>query len=264
MIKPLFKSASSISEAWADVFLSTMEKGGATRHPVVVTIDGLEHNREIEVPSIRTRLDTELVAFSENKCNTVANTIFPMSMWNPHLDDDADALFRRYERAWPGIKKCPANKYGVYFRRLTAYQPNGVQKSVNQLESIIDSYQRGNHRKSALQVSVFDPTRDHTNQRQKGFPCLQQVSFTPLENGLLSVTGFYATQYQFEKAYGNYLGLYWLGKFVAAQLNMTLSQVVCSAAVLSRGNPKAHQLQPLATDIQNMLDELRAQPKNQT
>lgn len=258
MIKPLFKSASSLSEAWADVFLSTMEKGGGTRHPVVVTIDGLEDNHEIEIPSIRARLDAELNEFSENKCHTVANTIFPMSLWNPRLEDSADVLFERYERAWPGIKKCAANKYGVYFRRLTAYQPDGASEPVNQLEAIVQSYKRGNHRKSALQVSIFDPTRDHTDQRQKGFPCLQQVSFTPLEHGLLSVTGFYATQYQFEKAYGNYLGLYWLGKFVAAQLDMTLSQVVCSAAVLSRGNPTASQLQPLATDIKNLLASLRA------
>lgn len=255
MIKPLVVSARTISEAWAEAYLAVMEEGGGTRHPVVVTIDGLDATEVVEVASIRKRLDAELRAFGESSCHTVANTIFPWSMWNPVIKDNEAILYHRYERAWPGIRKCPTNKYGVYFRRLTAYQPDGIAGPVNQLETIIDSYKNGNHRKSALQLSIFDPTRDHTDQRQKGFPCLQQVSFTPLENGRLSVTGFYATQYQFEKAYGNYLGLYWLGRFVAAQLGLTLAQVVCTAAVLSRGNPRVHQMQGLVKDIRAILDD---------
>ncbi|VVE01039.1 hypothetical protein PAQ31011_02143 [Pandoraea aquatica] len=253
MTKPLVKSAQTISQAWAEVFLATMEKGGSPRHPVIVTIDGLEDNHNVEIPSIRERLDAELLAFKQSTCLTVANTIFPMSLWNPEAEDNAATLYSRYERAWPGIKKCPTNKYGVYFRRMTSYQPKDSKTFTNQLESVIASYKQGNHRKSALQLSIFDPTRDHTNQRQKGFPCLQQVSFTPLKGDRLSVTGFYATQYQFEKAYGNYLGLYWLGKFVASQLDMSLSQVICSAAVLSRGSKKVNQLNSLAIDIKNLL-----------
>lgn len=254
MIKPLVVSARTLSEAWAQTYLAVMESGGGTRHPVVVTIDGLEGREDIEVDVIRKRLDAELKLFGENSCSTVANTIFPRSYWNAGMKDSDAALYSRYERAWPGIKKCPANKYGVYFRRLTAYQPVGHAKPVNQLDTIIESYKKGNHRRSALQLSIFDPTRDHTDQRQKGFPCLQQVSLTPLGKNKLSITGFYATQYQFEKAYGNYLGLYWLGRFMADQLGMTLAQVVCTAAVLSRGNPNVGALQGLTKDIKSILD----------
>src|SRR5579859_7124705 len=188
---------SNISVAWAKAFLALMEPGGAQRHPALITVSGLDDGVIPEHPHIRARLDKELKRRGENSCATTASTIFPYSMWNPALVNDAETLYKRYDKAWPGIGKCQANRKGVYFRRLTAYQPENHQDgTVNQLQFIIDTYRKkGNHRKSALQASILDPTRDHTHNRQKGFPCLQQVSFTPLHNGVLSVTGFYATQY---------------------------------------------------------------------
>lgn len=254
MISPTSCQHSDISTAWAETFLSTMESGGGVRHPAMVIVSGLERGHKPENAEIRARLDKELSKFGENSCETVAGTIFPRSLWNPGLLNDSEVLYQRYEKAWNGIKKCPANRNGVYFRRLTAYQPkSATSEPVNQLEFISTTFRGGNHRKSALQAAILDPTRDHTNNWQKGFPCLQQVSFTPLENNKLSVTGFYATQFQFEKAYGNYLGLYWLGKFMSKQLGLTLSQVVCTAAVLERGNPTKTQLLDLASDLREIL-----------
>jgi len=91
--------------------------------------------------------------------------------------------------------------------------------------------QRSNHRRSAYQLSIIDPTRDHTNQRQRGFPCLQQVSISPIGDDELSLTGFYATQTLFERAYGNYIGLCELGRFFARQWELQLTRVTCVASV---------------------------------
>jgi hypothetical protein len=254
MITELSVSAENISIAWAKAFLSLMEPGADVRHPAMVTIRGFAADGVIEDEAIRTRLDQELKLHGKSLTKTVAGTIFPLSMWNPALPNNADALFKRYEKAWPGIKKCPQNRLGVYFRRLTAYEPKDApEESVNQLEFIIENYMGNNHRKSAMQAAIFDPTRDHTKNPQKGFPCMQQVAFTPLPDNKLSITGFYATQYQFEKAYGNYLGLYHLGRFMAQQLNMELVQVVCMASVLKRGDPSKGQLAGLAADLKDLL-----------
>lgn len=250
----LIISESTISNAWAKAFLSLMEKGGGVRHPSIVSINGLELQNPVEDIEIRKILDATLKKQNKNTCATVANTIFPASMWNPLAPDNATNLYRRYAMAWHGIKKCPQNRNGVYFRRLTAFQGDGSkEKPVNQLEFIVKNYLAGNHRKSAMQASIFDPSRDHTANRQKGFPCMQQVSFTPLAGGLLSVTGYYATQYQFEKAYGNYLGLYNLGKFMAQQLGMQLSQVTCIASVLNKGETKKGALMPLAKELEKII-----------
>lgn len=244
---------SNISLAWAKAFLALISPGQSESHSVRVTIADFEPEKA-EHAKIRQRLDNELSKRRLNSCATVAGTIFPFSMWNQSLAHNDTALYTRYEKAWPGIRKCPANRNGAYFRRLTAYSPQGnTGKPINQLAFISETYKNGNHRKSALQASIFDPTRDHTHNRQKGFPCMQQVSFTPIGNKGLSITAFYATQYQFEKAYGNYLGLFWLGQFMAKQLELKLTEVTCMASVLKLGNCSKTALEGLAVDIRKFV-----------
>lgn len=255
MISPLIITDTNLSRAWARTFLALTEPGGSVRHPAVITINNIGEEAPIECDRIRSLLDAELKKHGSNRCATVAGTLFPKSMWNDQVAMDASLVYERYEKAWPYIEKCPANRRGVYFRRLTAFSPKDSLESINQLQFIVESFNQGNHRKSAMQAAILDPTRDHTSNRQKGFPCLQQVSFTPLPKDRLSITGFYATQYQFEKAYGNYLGLLWLGQFMAKQLHLKLSQVVCSAAVLSLGDKKKSELSALAADLQSLLYE---------
>lgn len=261
MKKPLIQSPSSnLSVAWAKTFLDLMTRPGGVCHPSVVIISGLEAGVDIEDLSIRSRLDLELKLFNQKSCATVAGTIFPSSMWNPKFPNDMDVLFERYQKAWPGIARCEANRKGVYFRRLTAYQPkvsDGTAKSppVNQLKSIIEGYNKGNHRVSAMQAAIFDPSRDHSTQPILGFPCLQQIAFTPVGDGGLSITGFYAKQLHFEKSYGNYLGLYELGRFVAKQLGLKLVQVVCIAGCLEFSDKKTKRdLLGLADDIGKILE----------
>jgi hypothetical protein len=75
-------------------------------------------------------------------------------------------------------------------------------------------------------------------------------------NGHLEVTGFYALQHHVPKAYGNYLGLCWLGRFMAQQLNLKLSQVTCIASSLKLpigdGYSKS-SLDPLKQSLTKML-----------
>ena len=137
------------------------------------------------------------------------------------------------------ILKYHSNRNGVYFQRLIAFGHElNMQDGVNQLEHVIQTWSGGNHRRSALQAAVFDPRKDHTNQRQRGFPCLQQVAFARIGDNGLAVTGFYATQYMFERAYGNYLGLCRLGHFMAHEMGLRLSQVVCIATPAMRYRAK--------------------------
>jgi hypothetical protein len=72
-----------------------------------------------------------------------------------------------------------------------------------------------------------------------GFPCLQQVIFVPLgpsgRNGLM-VNAFYATQYMFEKAYGNYLGLCRLGTFMAHYMGLKFVRLSCTVGTAELGD----------------------------
>ncbi|MHB8256607.1 MAG: thymidylate synthase [Acidiferrobacterales bacterium] len=254
-------NSNNLSIAWAQAFLAVMEHGVTELAPLVISVtDFTDSGVANESEAIRKRLDQELEKSGNYLCHSVANTIFPESMWNPSSENNAVELFTRYDRNWPSINRYHDNRRGVYFRRLTAFQPRNTDgtdgQKVNQLQYILDTFKAGNHRRSALQASILDPTRDNTNSRIQGFPCLQQVGFAAVGNGGLCVTGFYPLQYIFKKAYGNYLGLCRLGRFMAAQMGLSLVQMNCIVANANLGDSKKSELKGLAIDLLDRLDDL--------
>lgn len=74
------------------------------------------------------------------------------------------------------------------------------------------------------------------------------------------MTGFYATQFRFDRAYGNYLGLCRLGQFMAAQLGLRFSRLVCHASLAQRGRNTKKALQPLADEIDSILERSEGDP----
>jgi thymidylate synthase len=224
----------NLSVAWAKAFLRSISQSKEII-PLIVMVNDLNNDSGWEDMEIRRILDNYLKKMGKQSCNTVANTIFPESLWNPKAGKEQ--LYERYFQILPLIRKCPKNKYGVYFERLIAYDSkedsaNRLNKS-NQLETIIGNYNsRKGVRRSVLQTSIFDPMRDHSNRAYLSFPCLQHITFAPCGDGHnMTVNGFYAMQHLFERAYGNYLGLYYLGQFVAHELRLELNQINCMVGI---------------------------------
>ena len=233
----LFIEESNLSIAWAKAFAKLTEPGVQEITPLVVTVTDFTDGYPTQDTHIQGRLEAILIKNNKFPINTVANTLFPESMWNPKMG--RTHLFERYMRLLPIIKRnSPQNRYGLYFERLIAY---GIgSERMNQLDHIIRTYRNGNRRRSALQASIFLPGRDHTDQVRRGFPCMQHVAFTPYNNGELAVTGFYASQYIFERAYGNYLGLCNLGRFMAHEMDLHLTRMTCVAGVAMLGTTKSN------------------------
>jgi hypothetical protein len=237
--EPLLIEDASISAAWATALCRVLDRGIDGITPLVVSITDFDDQQlPRENMDARRALDLSLAQFGKGlSVETVAGTIFPQSFWRPGVP--RDRLFARYRRMIPRLKKDPRNRNGVYFERLIAY--GGAPANGNQLDYILQCYERGVKRKPALQASLFDPTidlpiqaaifdakRDLTMQHRRGFPCLQQVAFAPdSDNGTLSMSAFYASQYLFKRAYGNYLGLCHLGRFMATEMGLKLDRVTC-------------------------------------
>lgn len=245
----------NLSVAWGKAFLQVYEDREVA--PLVLVVNGLEGGDPAEESTIRDALEEELERRGDRSCHTVANTIFPMTMWNP--DAGREQLFQRYLRVYPRLRRLDkANKYGLYFQRMIAFGcDNNGAGGHNQLDYILSTWEGGNRRRTALQASLLDPHKDHTDQRQRGFPCLQQVSFAPTGTGGLAVTGYYATQYIVERAYGNYLGLCRLGQFMAHEMGLRLHQLTCIATPAKRDGSKS-ELRPLAQSVRASLERLRA------
>ena len=244
----------NLSVAWGKAFLALWRSKEIA--PLVVTIRAGGGDEPAELPIIRQDLDRTLTELGKQSCHTIANTIFPQNMWNPTLS--SDQLFQRYRKLIPYLKRHSANRNGLYFQRFVAYgSDKGTDDGVNQLEHIIQVWKAGHARRTALQAAVFDPHIDHTMQRQRGFPCLQQVSFAKDDTGGLAVTGVYATQYIVEKAYGNYLGLRRLGHFMAHEMGLPFSKVTCIATPAVRGNVAKYNLSSLYETVSAALEQPR-------
>ncbi len=223
-------SRSNLSHAWAEALREVLSHGEAA--PLIVSVTGFVNGVVQEDPTIRMALDTTLEGLRLQTCDTVAGTIFPHSLWNSA--EPAQRLFDRYMTILPKLRKASTkNRRGLYFERLIAGGPAG---NVNQLAFILSQRaSRNSVRRSALQLAVFDASRDHSTAAQLGFPCLQHVTAAPTKDGLC-INAFYATQYVVERAYGNYLGLCRLGRFLAHEFDMPLIRMTCLTGISLTGS----------------------------
>ncbi len=249
---PITIEGPSISLVWIEAMRALLQSGVERIIPLMVSID-LTSELPVSEPAIERVLDENLEKRERNTCQTTANTIFPLSLWN--RSKERSQLFIRYQQMLPKLRQIHANRYGTYFGRLIYYEDRKDQacKPINQLEHIIRAYLQSNGRirRSALQAAIFNPAIDHTTQPRRGFPCLQHVFFTPIDGKYLTITGVYATQYIFDRAYGNYLGLYNLGQFMATEMKLRLSHVICVASQAELGEITKYDGRMLVDEIEN-------------
>lgn len=240
--------ADNLSVAWAQAFLRLSEASVSALTPLVVSINVVDGNLG-EMLTVREALNQSLIAADKQSVETIANTIFPNSQWN--RNKDRQELFRRYIAILPHLLKVHQNRNGTYFQRMVAYGlETGATTRFNQLEHVLQTYAGGNHRTSALEASIFNPMKDHTNQLRRGFPCLQHVQFVPdASRSELTITGVYAKQLIYEKAYGNYLGLYQLGAFMAHEMGLHLRRVLCFVSRANLAERSKTSLSGLAQSI---------------
>jgi hypothetical protein len=230
--EPTIIGDTNLSRAWARLFLQIFDSRRTELSPLTLSLTGFDTDGGIaEIPGVRESLDRTLKLKHKISVDTVAFTIFPERLWKI-ARGDRKRLFSLYAGAIPRYVAMnrAANGRGLYFERMTNFSKE-VPCDGNQLEFILSSYnERAGVRDTMLQVAIFDPARDHIKMARVGFPCLQHLSFVPTKEGL-AVNAFYATQYVFDKAYGNYLGLAQLGAFMAHELNLPLARLNVTVGV---------------------------------
>lgn len=224
-VAPLVIDSNNLSEAWARIFIHILDHPGTEIAPLVLSFGELDQQDIVEEDAaLRDALDTLLREKNKTSIENVAFTIFPERYWQIAAGDRAK-LFDLYENTFGRIqaRDRKLNGRGLYFQRMTMYGRGPCNG--NQLEWVLSQFNRRDGvRRSMLQATVFDAEFDHVATAQLGFPCLQHVSFEPTKAGLV-VNAFYATQQIFDKAYGNYLGLVQLGKFMASEMGMPLARL---------------------------------------
>ncbi len=255
--EPIVVASDNLSLAWGTALREVVARRNRGAVPLVVSVAGYEGELPPETEPIRVALNALLKAHGCPSCDETASTIFPYRYWNSRGRPVRRDLYDWYRlRRLPRMRALDRkNAYGTYFERMiasTGLKRTGdkeVRKETNQLEFVINLcskyLKRGRlPRQSALQLSIFDPAKDHTGQALRGFPCLQQVSISCTHDGV-AVNGFYAVQYLFERAYGNYLGLAQLGHFIAHELGVAMTGMNCFTAIPELGEASLGALRPL-------------------
>ena len=246
-----FVEETGVSLAWGRALQIVTRSGRKEMTPLTVAITGAD---TVEVLSerndIRDELEEVLATHEKQAVETVANTIFPNSLWNRNAP--RTRLYERYEAILPKLQKASRkNAHGFYFERMIL---SGRDDTPNQIEFGLDAFGPG-MRRSVLQVGIFDPRKDHSMGRRRGFPCLQHLSFVPDQRGSLSVNAFYASQFMVERAYGNYLGICRLGRFVAHELGLTLTRVTIHVGLASLDMSKS-SLDRVLAEIEEAIGKL--------
>ncbi|HTG32711.1 MAG TPA: thymidylate synthase [Thermoanaerobaculia bacterium] len=254
--EPTVINDTNLSRAWARIFLRVLDGRGSEVSPLVLSLSGFGEEGQIsETGPVRNALDQALIGKAKIPVEDVAFTIFPERLWQIARRDRA-RLFELYKGVFPRYVAMNrrANGRGLYFERLTMFGA-GVPCDGNQLEWILSQYNsRPGVRDSMFQAAVFDPARDHVKNARVVFPCLQHVSFVPTGDGLV-MNAFYATQYIFDKAYGNYLGLAQLGAFMAHEMSLPLTRlnVTVGVAKLEGVSKSDASLRPIITAAREVL-----------
>lgn len=255
---PLVIESSCISHAWGEVFLHTFDCARRHLRPIMLSVVPLSDQPPAEDVVIRRAVDDALAATEKNSVRVSGLMIFPYDMWNrrgrPSCRQFSDFCVDQFVPRLKSLDK--RNRYGTYFERMMRFtgDRNGHIHAVNQLEFVIGLLKRPRRsRHSALQITCFDPAKDHTGQAVRGFPCLQQVSLAQDDDGRLAVNAYYPAQYVFDRAYGNYLGLCHLGQFLAHETNLQFAQLNCYIGQPILGDVRKHDVRSLADLVRTQI-----------
>lgn len=266
----------SVSEAWVlSLERVVSEPGGRLVH-LVSTLS----EPGMEIAPVRRVLDAALDAAGKQSVDTVAETIFPSSLypdpgfkWTPgiaadkeaELDTAAETLYTSYCDMLPLLSTAAGNSRGTYFGRMVSW-PGKVAGGPNQLADRIRAlrgkqragYQRNNTLDMDIAADSQEPLRGvqtyaATDRRPLGFPCLTHVDLT-LHDGRLHCLAVYRHQYFIEKAYGNLLGLSAMMQFLCQQSGYALGELVVHATMADAQRRDFPLVARVAADARIALD----------
>jgi hypothetical protein len=229
----------NLSSAWMQALALLVERGGAAVNLNVTFLAAVDDD-----PAVRERLNRLLAERGKERVETVANTIFPSGLYAAHLGDEAAArLYQVYDVGMRMHRRRKPNDRDTYFNRLVSYPTK--DGPFNQLDYVIARLRKQmrlrSANSSAYEMGLSDPApgqriadadlRVQAPSKDRniyGFPCLSHISLT-LERPCLHLTALYRNQTFVERAYGNYLGLVRLLRFVCAEVGCTPGEVQCTA-----------------------------------
>lgn len=228
-----------LSEAWLAAVELLLDRGGKAVNLNVAfaaaTGDGTPVQDEIDA-----FLEERDLRSEDNEVwsvGTVANTIFPDALYHPHLAGTAAArLYENYALSMRMHRRRKRDKE-TYFNRLVAYpfapatdedldQRLNADGTWNQLDFYVRRLRKQRetlHLSSSYELGVSHPIdadlriqAPFKDKRMTSFPCLSHISLTLVDDHV-HMNATYRNQTFVTRAFGNYVGLARLLRFIAIE-----------------------------------------------
>lgn len=205
----------SCARAWvaaASAIIETRDEG----YNVVIDVeDPVTHDeRDNAVISL---VDRFLREHDKHPIVTVANTIFPQSLYVAH---GPPVFFDEYLKEFDRLST--TKRWGRYFERMTRHK-TADGETYNPLNDLIEKMKRQQERgvnyTSAFELAVYDPLRDRRSLY--GGQCLSFLSFKRHPERGLMLTAMYRNHTYISRCLGNLIGLGRLQGFVASEVGIT-------------------------------------------
>ena len=164
----------------------------------------------------------------------VATTIFPYKFMSRNYS--RIQLYEKYisvHEKSKKINKRTKHTWGTYFDRIIRF---GDGES-NQLEKVINALTTWNRNPKANLV-IHTSSIDLDTPKIMGSPCLQYIQLLCPNKNTISMLAIYRNHDFFSKAFGNFIGLGQLLKFVCNETNRRPGALVCHSAHAYYSSPK--------------------------
>jgi thymidylate synthase len=189
---------------------------------------------ELEIPQIR--LGAQWLIDSWNSSHhpkdhlydieTTRNTIFPLAWARRNPDPAKLAKYYREQYTRDGLLAFKNNERGTYFGRIVAYPRGEDEAPADQLSETVrklrDEIAGGRPKSSRYEINIYSEREDTSPM---SFPCLAHLS-VHLHERRVHLQAVYRNEYLVGRAYGNYLGLAELQRYIARAAGVAVGELM--------------------------------------
>lgn len=230
--------------AWREAVRAVDVEPGHHAHNVIIDVADPLARASLADPAV-SAVDAFLREHDRKPIETVANTIFPASLYRRH---GAPAFFGRFlNNVLPSVRR-KGDWSGYYFERMIQLPQLGGEP-INQLTEIIDRIRDPNIRAlNKFELSVFDPARD-VDKSPYGGQCMSFASMKLIDQDgarRLGMTVLYRNHFYIEKLLGNLIGLGRLMSFVAGESAVEMGSLTVVSTHAQIDQPKGVTRQHIA------------------
>jgi thymidylate synthase len=210
-------AGSYCAQTWLSATNLVDAQDGHEAHNVIMSVEDATSLTE-EDRLIARELD-KLLADHELSVSTVANTIFPQSLYERYGSPQFYDIYA--EKIFPKIHG--QADWGRYFERLIRFPLcQGKKDSINPLQNLIskmkEQIEGGHTFRNVYELTIYDPRRDAGRNMNR--QCMSFLSFKLTEDHKLLLTAVYRNHYYMQRLLGNLVGLGRLQRFVAKEVGI--------------------------------------------